>query len=271
MLGAFKINLPEKASEQVNNADAWLTLQRALLHKESMDFVQHIKTVSSWAVIQLKCGSSQYSFSYYPKKASMLKSWEHQNQDKLVQIRAPSLIAELTFTKCILHQKVRTAHFERWTNWSSDYENDLSKVKLPVKSSITGIRTQSISKALFSLPPQCYKPVSRPGRPPLPLWTCCLVFLSLPLLLFFQSTRSSIHASTALLSSDDLRLLPHSHNWIILPASHTSWPCWVLRVHRFLLHLPSCESELPCEVISCWPHALPTCGICLSMLFLESL
>lgn len=69
MLGAFKINLPEKASEQVNNADAWLTLQRALLHKESMDFVQHIKTVSSWAVIQLKCGSSQYSFSYYPQKS----------------------------------------------------------------------------------------------------------------------------------------------------------------------------------------------------------
>lgn len=68
MLGAFKINLPQKASEQVNNADAWLTLQQALLHKESMDFVQHIKTVSSWAMIQLKCGSSRYPFSYYQKR-----------------------------------------------------------------------------------------------------------------------------------------------------------------------------------------------------------
>ena len=68
LLGAFKSICHKKLLNKLITQMLTHTLQQALLHEESMDFVQSFKTVSSWAIKQLKRSSSLYSFSFEKKK-----------------------------------------------------------------------------------------------------------------------------------------------------------------------------------------------------------
>ena len=106
LLGAFKSICHKKLLNKLITQTLTHTLQQALLHEESMDFVQSIKTVSSWAVKQLKRSSSLYSFSLEKKgkDAEVLGATELR-QSCRVQIRASFLRAELTFTKCSGHSR----------------------------------------------------------------------------------------------------------------------------------------------------------------------
>lgn len=100
--------------------------------------------------------------------------------------------------------------------------------------------------------PQFYAVVvGRCGRSvaaPLPgpgLGTCCFVFFS----------ASPFSLSKHMLAQSFFRwfglsLLHYSHKWVILPASYTSSPCWVPRVHRYWAHL------LLWILTSIWGHFL---------------
>ena len=105
LLGAFKSICHKKLLNKLITQTLTHTLQQALLHKESMDSVQSIKTVSSWAVKQLKCSSSLYSFSFKKKRQGCWSLGSNRIKSCWVQIRASFLRAELTLTKCSGHRR----------------------------------------------------------------------------------------------------------------------------------------------------------------------
>lgn len=180
----------------------------------------------------------------------MLKSWQYQNQDKLVQIRAPSLTADLPFTKCVLP----------WRHWGTStqplflgpllkmYKLRLSLLKWLGQGRVlskkwpnwdsNSVCLQSPVSFCLIIPQFYVRVVRQCQRSTMPsLWdrpgTCCFDFLSASL--SFYSFEA--HVSTAFLQM--IWLKPSSlqsqlnHSFLYVVPAHLAgfWES------RFLVHL----------------------------------